>query len=65
MINTIDQAKRIEEAKKKLQKSIKQYQDVIQVATSLTNNNKEFISYMNHNLENFEEAIAILEGNEF
>ncbi len=65
MINTIDQAKRIEEAKKKLQKSIKQYQDVIQVATFLTNNNKEFISYMNHNLENFEEAIAILEGNEF
>lgn len=65
MINTVDQAKRIEEAKKKLQKSIKQYQDVIQVATFLTNNNKEFISYMNHNLENFEEAIAILEGNEF
>lgn len=65
MINTIDQAKRIEEAKKKLQKSIKQYKDVIQVATFLTNNNKEFISYMNHNLENFEEAIAILEGNEF
>ena len=65
MINTIDQAKRIEEAKKKLQKSIKQYQDVIQVATFLTNNNKEFISYMNYNLENFEEAIAILEGNEF
>lgn len=65
MINTIDQAKRIEEAKKKLQKSIKQYQDVIQVATFLTNNNKEFISYMNHNLENFEEAIAILERNEF
>ena len=65
MINTADQAKRIEEAKKKLQKSIKQYQDVIQVATFLTNNNKEFISYMNHNLENFEEAIAILEGNEF
>ena len=65
MINTIDQAKRTEEAKKKLQKSIKQYQDVIQVATFLTNNNKEFISYMNHNLENFEEAIAILEGNEF
>ena len=65
MINNIDQAKRIEEAKKKLQKSIKQYQDVIQVATFLTNNNKEFISYMNHNLENFEEAIAILEGNEF
>lgn len=65
MINTIDQAKRIDEAKKKLQKSIKQYQDVIQVATSLTNNNKEFISYMNHNLENFEEAIVILEGNEF
>ena len=65
MINTIDQTKRIEEAKKKLQKSIKQYQDVIQVATFLTNNNKEFISYMNHNLENFEEAIAILEGNEF
>ena len=65
MINTIDQAKRIEEAKKKLQKSIKQYQDVIQIATFLTNNNKEFISYMNHNLENFEEAIAILEGNEF
>lgn len=65
MINTMDQAKRIEEAKKKLQKSIKQYQDVIQVATFLTNNNKEFISYMNHNLENFEEAIAILEGNEF
>ena len=65
MINTIDQAKRIEEAKKKLQKSIKQYQDVIQVATFLTNNNKEFISYMNHNLENFEEVIAILEGNEF
>lgn len=65
MINTIDQAKRIEEAKKKLQKSIKQYQDVIQVATFLTNNNKEFISYMNHNLENFEEAITILEGNEF
>lgn len=65
MINTIDQAKRIEEAKKKLQKSIKQYQDVIQVATFLTNNNKEFISYMNHNLENFEEANAILEGNEF
>lgn len=65
MIDTIDQAKRIEEAKKKLQKSIKQYQDVIQVATFLTNNNKEFISYMNHNLENFEEAIAILEGNEF
>lgn len=65
MINTINQAKRIEEAKKKLQKSIKQYQDVIQVATFLTNNNKEFISYMNHNLENFEEAIAILEGNEF
>lgn len=65
MINTIDQAKRIEEAKKKLQKSIKQYQDVIQVATFLTNNNKEFISYMNHNLENFEEAIAILEVNEF
>lgn len=65
MINTIDQAKRIDEAKKKLQKSIKQYQDVIQVATFLTNNNKEFISYMNHNLENFEEAIAILEGNEF
>lgn len=65
MINTIDQAKRIEEAKKKLQKSIKQYQDVIQVATFLTNNNKEFISYMNHNLENFEETIAILEGNEF
>lgn len=64
MINTVDQAKRIEEAKKKLQKSIKQYQDVIQVATFLTNNNKEFISYMNHNLENFEEAIAILEGNE-
>lgn len=63
MINTIDQAKRIEEAKKKLQKSIKQYQDVIQVATFLTNNNKEFISYMNHNLENFEEAIAVLEGN--
>lgn len=44
MINTIDQAKRIEEAKKKLQKSIKQYQDVIQVATFLKNNNKEFIS---------------------
>ena len=65
MINTIDRAKRIEEAKKKLQKSIKQYQYVIQVATFLTNNNKEFISYMNHNLENFEEAIAILEGNEF
>lgn len=65
MISTVDQAKRIEEAKKKLQKSIKQYQDVIQVATFLTNNNKEFISYMNHNLENFEEAIAILEGNEF
>lgn len=65
MINTVDQAKRIEEAKKKLQNSIKQYQDVIQVATFLTNNNKEFISYMNHNLENFEEAIAILEGNEF
>ena len=65
MINTIDQAKRIEEAKKKLQKSINQYQDVIQVATFLTNNNKEFISYMNHNLENFEEAIAVLEGNEF
>ncbi len=65
MINTMDQAKRIEEAKKKLQKSIKQYKDVIQVATFLTNNNKEFISYMNHNLENFEEAIAILEGNEF
>lgn len=65
MINTVDQAKRIEEAKKKLQKSIKQYQDVIQVATFLTNNNKEFILYMNHNLENFEEAIAILEGNEF
>lgn len=65
MINTVDQAKRIEEAKKKLQKSIKQYQDVIQVATFLTNNNKEFISYMNHNLENFEEAITILEGNEF
>ena len=65
MINTVDQAKRIEEAKKKPQKSIKQYQDVIQVATFLTNNNKEFISYMNHNLENFEEAIAILEGNEF
>ncbi|RKV80442.1 MAG: hypothetical protein D8H99_48155 [Streptococcus sp.] len=65
MISTMDQAKRIEEAKKKLQKSIKQYQDVIQVATFLTNNNKEFISYMNHNLENFEEAIAILEGNEF
>lgn len=65
MINIIDQAKRIEEAKKKLQKSIKQYQDVIQVATFLTNNNKEFISYMNHNLENFEEAIAILEGNDF
>lgn len=65
MINIIDQAKRIEEAKKKLQKSIKQYQDVIQVATFLTNNNKEFISYMNHNLENFEEAITILEGNEF
>ena len=65
MINTTDQAKRIEEAKKRLQKSIKQYQDVIQVATFLTNNNKEFISYMNHNLENFEEAIAILEGNEF
>lgn len=65
MINTVDKAKRIEEAKKKLQKSIKQYQDVIQVATFLTNNNKEFISYMNHNLENFEEAIAILEGNEF
>lgn len=65
MINTVDQAKRIEEAKKKLQKSIKQYQDVIQVATFLTNNNKEFISYMNHNLENFEEALAILEGNEF
>nr|DAU41720.1 MAG TPA: hypothetical protein [Caudoviricetes sp.] len=65
MINTIDQSKRIEEAKKKLKKSIKQYQDVIQVATFLTNNNKEFISYMNHNLENFEEAIAILEGNEF
>lgn len=65
MINTVDQAKRIEEAKNKLQKSIKQYQDVIQVATFLTNNNKEFISYMNHNLENFEEAIAILEGNEF
>lgn len=65
MINIVDQAKRIEEAKKKLQKSIKQYQDVIQVATFLTNNNKEFISYMNHNLENFEEAIAILEGNEF
>lgn len=65
MINTVDQAKRIKEAKKKLQKSIKQYQDVIQVATFLTNNNKEFISYMNHNLENFEEAIAILEGNEF
>lgn len=65
MINTIDQAKRIEEAKKKLQKSIKQYQDVIQVATFLTNNNKEFISYINHNLENFEEALAILEGNEF
>lgn len=65
MISTMDQAKRIEEAKKKLQKSIKQCQDVIQVATFLTNNNKEFISYMNHNLENFEEAIAILEGNEF
>ena len=65
MINTIDQAKRIEETKKKLQKSIKQYKDVIQVATFLMNNNKEFISYMNHNLENFEEAIAILEGNEF
>lgn len=65
MISTVDQAKRIEEAKKKLQKSIKQYQDVIQVATFLTNNNKEFISYMNHNLENFEEAITILEGNEF
>ena len=65
MINTAGQAKRIEEAKKKLQKSIKQYQDVIQVATFITNNNKEFISYMNHNLENFEEAIAILEGNEF
>lgn len=65
MINTIDQAKHIDEAKKKLQKSIKQYQDVIQVATFLTNNNKEFISYMNHNLENFEEAMAILEGNEF
>lgn len=65
MINTIDQAKRIEEAKKKLQKNIKQYRDVIQVATFLTNNNKQFISYMNHNLENFEEAIAILEGNEF
>lgn len=65
MINTVDQAKRIEEAKKKLQKSIKQYQDVIQIATFLTNNSKEFISYMNHNLENFEEAIAILEGNEF
>lgn len=65
MINNIDQAKHIEEAKKKLQKSIKQYKDVIQVATFLTNNNKEFISYMNHNLENFEEAIAILEGNEF
>lgn len=65
MINTIDQAKRIEEAKKKLQKSIKQYKDVIQVANFLTNNNKEFILYMNHNLENFEEAIAILEGNEF
>lgn len=65
MINNVDQAKRIEEAKKKLQKSIKQYQDAIQVATFLTNNNKEFISYMNHNLENFEEAIAILEGNEF
>lgn len=65
MINIMDQAKRIEEAKKKLQKSIKQYKDVIQVATFLTNNNKEFISYMNHNLENFEEAIAILEGNEF
>lgn len=65
MINIIDQAKRIKEAKKKLQKSIKQYQDVIQVATFLTNNNKEFISYMNHNLENFEEAIVILEGNEF
>lgn len=65
MISTMDQAKRIEEAKKKLQKSIKQYQDVIQVATFLTNNNKEFISYMNHNLENFEEAIAILEWNEF
>lgn len=65
MINTIDQAKRIEEAKKKLQKSTKQYKDVIQVATFLTNNNKEFISYMNHNLENFEEAITILEGNEF
>ena len=65
MINTVDQAKRIEEAKKKLQKSIKQYQDVVQVATFLTNNNKQFISYMNHNLENFEEVIAILEGNEF
>lgn len=65
MISTMDQAKRIEEAKKKLQKSIKQYQDVIKVATFLTNNNKEFISYMNHNLENFEEAIAILEWNEF
>lgn len=65
MINTVDQAKRIEEAKNKLQNSIKQYQDVIQVATFITNNNKEFISYMNHNLENFEEAIAILEGNEF
>ena len=65
MINTADQAKRIEEAKEKLQKSIKQYKDVIQVATLLTNNNREFISYMNHNLENFEEAIAILEGNEF
>lgn len=65
MSNTTSQAKRIEEAKEKLQKSIKQYKDVIQVATFLVNNNKEFISYMNHNLENFEEVIAILEGNEF
>lgn len=65
MSNTTNQAKRIEEAKEKLQTSIKQYKDVIQVATFLVNNNKEFISYMNHNLENFEEVIAILEGNEF
>lgn len=65
MINTVDQAKHIKEAKKKLQKSIKQYRDVIQVAILLTNSNKEFILYMNHNLENFEEVIAILEGNEF
>ena len=65
MSNTTSRAKRIEEAKEKLQKSIKQYKDVIQVATLLTNNNEEFISYMNHNLENFEEAITILEGNEF